>query len=242
MARLVVVSFRLGSFDGVSIEANKWIDAFRSLGHEVITLAGDGDADIVMRELAIRAAVGASRWRVVRQLLTESVILAGLGGIVGFILGAWGVRSLLLLVPGNIPRLTDPEQAQNIISILDWTPCKTRRRPVAALDRRFQPPPDCSISRCPSAPSGRVRHAAREAASSVACRTGCGRIFEAVFDFFLTACMALAANRVESLRRQRIMPGDNGRLGQDPQRSQRGGAGTGPEEISQPRSAWRAAR
>jgi glycosyltransferase involved in cell wall biosynthesis len=56
MARLVVVSFRLGSFDGVSIEANKWIDAFRSLGHEVITLAGDGDADIVMRELAIRAS------------------------------------------------------------------------------------------------------------------------------------------------------------------------------------------
>jgi mannosylglucosylglycerate synthase len=55
MARLVVVSFRLGSFDGVSIEAQKWIDAFRSMGHEVVTLAGDGDADIVMSELAIRA-------------------------------------------------------------------------------------------------------------------------------------------------------------------------------------------
>jgi glycosyltransferase involved in cell wall biosynthesis len=56
MARLVVVSFRLGSFDGVSIEAQKWTDTFRSLGHEVITLAGDGDADIVMSELAIRAS------------------------------------------------------------------------------------------------------------------------------------------------------------------------------------------
>ena len=42
MARLIVVSFRLGTFDGVSIEARKWIDAFRALGHEVTTLAGDG--------------------------------------------------------------------------------------------------------------------------------------------------------------------------------------------------------
>jgi glycosyltransferase involved in cell wall biosynthesis len=56
VARLVVVSFRLGSIDGVSIEAAKWIDAFRSLGHQVTTLAGDGDADVVMSELAIRAA------------------------------------------------------------------------------------------------------------------------------------------------------------------------------------------
>jgi len=56
MARLAVVSFRLGSFDGVSIEAQKWIDAFRSRGHEVLTLAGDGEADVVMSELAIRAS------------------------------------------------------------------------------------------------------------------------------------------------------------------------------------------
>jgi mannosylglucosylglycerate synthase len=56
MARLVVVSFRLGSTDGVSIEAQKWIDAFRYLGHEVVTLAGDGEADILMSELAIRAS------------------------------------------------------------------------------------------------------------------------------------------------------------------------------------------
>jgi len=72
------------------------------------------------KELAIRAAIGASRWRVVRQLLTESVILASLGGILGFLLGAWGVRSLLLLVPGNIPRLTDPDQVQSVLSVIDW--------------------------------------------------------------------------------------------------------------------------
>jgi putative ABC transport system permease protein len=72
------------------------------------------------RELAIRAAVGASRWRVVRQLLTESVMLAGFGGLAGFVLGAWGVRGLLLFVPGNIPRLTDPDHPQALLSILDW--------------------------------------------------------------------------------------------------------------------------
>jgi mannosylglucosylglycerate synthase len=55
MARLTVVSFRLGGTDGVSIESEKWIRAFRALGHDVRTLAGDGQADIIMPELAIRA-------------------------------------------------------------------------------------------------------------------------------------------------------------------------------------------
>ena len=59
------------------------------------------------RELAIRSAMGADRGRVVRQLLTESVLLAGCGGLIGLVLGAWGVRGLLHFVPGNIPRLTD---------------------------------------------------------------------------------------------------------------------------------------
>lgn len=77
-------------------------------------------AAVRQRELAIRAAVGASRWRVVRQLLTESVILSGLGGLAGFLLGAWGVRTLILLVPGNIPRLTDSDHPQALLSLLDW--------------------------------------------------------------------------------------------------------------------------
>jgi predicted permease len=77
-------------------------------------------AAVRQKELALRAAIGASRWRMVRQLLTESVLLAGIGGIAGFALGAWGVRALLLLAPGNIPRLTDPSGAQQAIPVLDW--------------------------------------------------------------------------------------------------------------------------
>jgi ABC-type antimicrobial peptide transport system permease subunit len=72
------------------------------------------------RELAIRAAVGADRGRVVRQLLTESVLLAGCGGILGLGLGVAGVRGLLLLVPGNIPRVTDETGAAIVIPALDW--------------------------------------------------------------------------------------------------------------------------
>ncbi len=72
------------------------------------------------REIAIRTAIGASRGQIVRQLLTESMILAFAGGVAGLGLGAAGIRLLLAFSPGNIPRINDPEHPTAALSMIDW--------------------------------------------------------------------------------------------------------------------------
>jgi predicted permease len=59
------------------------------------------------REIALRAALGAGRWQITRQLLIESAMIALLAGVAGLALASWGIDGLIKLSPQNLPRLAE---------------------------------------------------------------------------------------------------------------------------------------
>ena len=69
------------------------------------------------REMAVRTALGASTGRIVRQLLTESVLLAVVSGTIGTLLAFGGIRLIQTFGPGNVPRLTE---ASLDLRVLGW--------------------------------------------------------------------------------------------------------------------------
>ncbi|MDP9291541.1 MAG: ABC transporter permease [Verrucomicrobiota bacterium] len=77
--------------------ATQFPDTNTGFGAKVVPLRDEMVGDV-------RTALGASRARIIRQLLTESVLLSGLGGALGLLIAQWGTEALIAAVPQNIPR------------------------------------------------------------------------------------------------------------------------------------------
>ncbi len=77
------------------------------------------------REMAVRAALGAGRFRIIRQLLLESLLLAGLGAAVGLMLAVWGVDVLMALKPATLLRLQTVTIDGRVLSFAAVVSCLT---------------------------------------------------------------------------------------------------------------------
>lgn len=69
------------------------------------------------RELAVRAALGAARGRIARQLVTENLVLCALGSAFGLVIAYWGTQIMLALVPGSLPRADDVAVDWRVLSL-----------------------------------------------------------------------------------------------------------------------------
>ena len=117
------------------------------------------------REFAIRLALGASRGRIVRQLLTESLLLSLLGGVLGVALAAWSLGPLVHLAPSEIPRLADA-RIDPLVLLFTLAACMLTGTlfGLAPATQASRPDPQAALRETgPGATSGRSRQGLRRA-------------------------------------------------------------------------------
>jgi ABC-type antimicrobial peptide transport system permease subunit len=86
-------------------------------------------------EIAVRAALGAGRGRIIQQLLTESLVIAVIGGACGILLAFWGTKVLLALAPSTLPRLTGVQVDLRHLVVQDNHTLRISHRQLAQQNR-----------------------------------------------------------------------------------------------------------
>ncbi len=75
-------------------------------------------ATVRKKEMALRTALGATRDCLIRQLFTESILLALIGGIIGTVLAFWGVKALVQMAPASIPRINEVDLDGKVLGVM----------------------------------------------------------------------------------------------------------------------------
>src|SRR5258708_18212436 len=102
-------------------------------------------------EMAIRAALGAGRSRIVRQLLVEGLVLAVVAGVVGLVLAVWGTRALVAIAPAGVPRLAEAGGDRGLLPLSPLAFTAVRVRFPAAPGPLGSPPdPHGSLQASPA--------------------------------------------------------------------------------------------
>jgi predicted permease len=161
-------------------------------------------------EIAVRVAMGAGRWRLVRQLMTESLLLAAAGGVFGLLLTTWLVKFIAALLPGQGIRATDFVVDSNVLLFVALTSlfATVAFGVFPALQLSRTNPASWLTTREPSRGSNRSRHilVAAEVAMSMVLLVSAGLVIEGLRQI-QTAPRGFSMDNVTVMQVRMIQPG-----------------------------------